>query len=79
MIERGAGAADDPGRLDERLLAPLAERVELKDLRVTILGAGGAARGAAVALSGAGARVTVCAADIAGNAGTRRYRVLLVP
>ena len=43
------------------LLAPLAERVELKSLRATILGAGGAARGAAVALSGAGARVTVCA------------------
>jgi 3-dehydroquinate dehydratase/shikimate dehydrogenase len=43
------------------LLAPLSERVDVKGLRATILGAGGAARGAAIALSGAGARVTVCA------------------
>jgi 3-dehydroquinate dehydratase/shikimate dehydrogenase len=43
------------------LLAPLAERLDVTDLRATILGAGGAARGAAIALSHAGARVTVCA------------------
>ncbi len=43
------------------LLAPLAERLDVAGLRATILGAGGAARGAAIALSSAGARVTVCA------------------
>jgi 3-dehydroquinate dehydratase / shikimate dehydrogenase len=43
------------------LLAPLAERLDVRGLRATILGAGGAARGAAIALSSAGARVTVCA------------------
>lgn len=43
------------------LLAPLAERVDVTGLRATILGAGGAARGAAIALSSAGAHVTVCA------------------
>lgn len=43
------------------LLAPLAGRLDVSGLRATILGAGGAARGAAIALSTAGARVTVCA------------------
>jgi 3-dehydroquinate dehydratase/shikimate dehydrogenase len=42
-------------------LAPLADRTALKDLRATILGAGGAARAVAVALGSAGAAVTVCA------------------
>lgn len=57
------------------LLAPLAARLDLHGLRATVLGAGGAARGAAVALAGAGARVTVCArrpeaaASVAGAAG----------
>ena len=43
------------------LLAPLGERLDVAGLRATILGAGGAARGAAIALASAGARVTVCA------------------
>jgi 3-dehydroquinate dehydratase/shikimate dehydrogenase len=43
------------------LLAPLAGRLELTGLRATILGAGGAARGAAIALASEGAAVTVCA------------------
>ncbi len=43
------------------LLAPLATRLEVANLRATVLGAGGAARGAAIALSSAGARVTLCA------------------
>jgi shikimate dehydrogenase len=43
------------------LLAPLSERLDVAGLRATILGAGGAARGAAIALSSAGAHVTVCA------------------
>jgi shikimate 5-dehydrogenase len=43
------------------LLAPLSERLDVSGLRATILGAGGAARGAAIALSSAGASVTVCA------------------
>jgi len=41
------------------LLAPLQPRMNLAGVRATVLGAGGAARGAAVALAGAGARVTV--------------------
>jgi 3-dehydroquinate dehydratase/shikimate dehydrogenase len=43
------------------LIAPLAERGNPSGLRATILGGGGAARGAAIALRRAGARVTVCA------------------
>jgi len=43
------------------LLAPLAGRVELAGLRATILGAGGAARAAAIALRRAGAAVTIAA------------------
>ena len=43
------------------LLAPLAERLNVAALRATVLGAGGAARAAAIALAGAGAQVTVCA------------------
>lgn len=43
------------------LLHPLAERVDVAGIRATVLGAGGAARGAALALSGAGASVTLCA------------------
>jgi 3-dehydroquinate dehydratase / shikimate dehydrogenase len=42
-------------------LEPLASAVPLAGSRVTILGAGGAARAAAVALEGTGARVTVSA------------------
>lgn len=60
LIRRGrrwAGANTDvPG-----LLAPLARRLDPAGLRATVLGAGGAARGAVIALSGAGAIVTVCA------------------
>ena len=40
-------------------LAPLRGRFELRGARATILGTGGAARGVAVALASAGARVTV--------------------
>ena len=43
------------------LLAPLSERLDVSGLRATILGAGGAARGAAIALASVGASVTVCA------------------
>jgi 3-dehydroquinate dehydratase / shikimate dehydrogenase len=45
----------------EGFLAPLAERIGLKGARVSILGAGGAARAVAVALASQGAAVTVCA------------------
>ena len=60
------------------LLAPLAERSTLDGARATILGAGGAARAAAVALVDAGARVTVCARRrrggraVAANSASRR-------
>ena len=47
---------DVPGFLD-----PLAARMELWDQRATVLGAGGAARGVAVALAREGAHVCVCA------------------
>jgi 3-dehydroquinate dehydratase / shikimate dehydrogenase len=56
-------------------LAPLAGRVDLKGARAAILGAGGAARGAAIALADAGARVvlharrTTAARDVAGEIG----------
>ena len=59
------------------LLAPLAGRVDLTNLRVTILGAGGASRAAALAFTKAGAQVTICArrseqaADVASAIGTR--------
>lgn len=42
-------------------LAPLARRGALEGTRATVLGAGGAARGVAVALVSRGARVSVCA------------------
>ncbi len=45
----------------EGLLTPLAGRIQLKGVRASILGAGGAARAAAVALSDQGAAVTICA------------------
>ena len=45
----------------EGLLGPLARLCHIRGLRVTILGAGGAARGAAIALIDAGAHVTICA------------------
>jgi 3-dehydroquinate dehydratase / shikimate dehydrogenase len=57
-------------------LAPLAARIRLKGIRVSVLGAGGAARAVAVGLSDEGAAVTVCArrpdaakaiADLAGG------------
>ena len=47
---------DVPGFLD-----PLAARMDLGDQRATVLGAGGAARGVAVALAREGAQVCVCA------------------
>jgi 3-dehydroquinate dehydratase/shikimate dehydrogenase len=43
------------------LLEPLQSRLDVKGRRATVLGAGGAARGAALALADAGARVTVVA------------------
>ena len=82
---RAAGAVNTLVRRDGRwlgrntdiagLLAPLAGRFRLTGSRVTILGAGGAARAAALACAGAGAIVTVCArrrdqaADVVGAAG----------
>ena len=42
-------------------LAPLAGRIGLKGTRAAVLGAGGAARGVAIALADRGAAVTVCA------------------
>ena len=44
-------------------LEPLIERLPLAGCRVALLGAGGAARGVAIALSSQGAIVTVCARD----------------
>ena len=49
---------DAPG-----FLAPLDGRFRLAESRATVLGAGGAARGVAVALGNAGARVTIAARD----------------
>ena len=60
----------------EGFLAPLRGRIAVKGTRASILGAGGAARGVAVALASEGAAVTVCArrpeearriADLAGG------------
>jgi 3-dehydroquinate dehydratase/shikimate dehydrogenase len=57
--------------------APLVQRMKVKGVRASILGAGGAARAVAVALSDLGASVTVCArrpdraAEIADLAGGR--------
>jgi 3-dehydroquinate dehydratase/shikimate dehydrogenase len=57
-------------------LAPLAGRIAVKGTRASILGAGGAARGVAIALADQGAAVTICArkpdaareiADLAGG------------
>ena len=57
-------------------LAPLTGRIRVKGTRASILGAGGAARGVAIALADEGASVTVCArrpeaarqiADLAGG------------
>ncbi len=45
----------------EGFLTPLARRVALEGVRVTVLGSGGAARAAAVALASRKARVTICA------------------
>ena len=42
-------------------LTPLAGRIALKGVRTAVLGAGGAARGVAIALADQGARVTICA------------------
>jgi 3-dehydroquinate dehydratase/shikimate dehydrogenase len=42
-------------------LAPLTGRIAVKGIRASILGAGGAARGVAVALADRGAGVTICA------------------
>jgi 3-dehydroquinate dehydratase / shikimate dehydrogenase len=42
-------------------LAPLAGRIGLKGTRAAVLGAGGAARGVAIALADRGAAVTICA------------------
>lgn len=49
----------------EGFLAPLAGRIALKGARVSILGAGGAARAVAAALATEGAAVTVCARQAA--------------
>ncbi len=55
--DRWAGTNTDvPG-----LLEPLQARLDVRGRRVTVLGAGGAARGAVIALADAGARVTVAA------------------
>lgn len=51
--------SDVPG-----FLMPLSGRINLEGLRVSVLGAGGAARAVAVALDSAGARVTICARNI---------------
>jgi shikimate dehydrogenase len=59
----------------EGFLTPLAGRIQLKGARVAVLGAGGAARGVALAVGQQGAAVTVCArreeeaADVAALAG----------
>ena len=45
-------------------LSPLRDRVDLKDARVAVLGAGGAARAVAVALSSSQARVTIYARNL---------------
>ena len=58
---------DVPGFLE-----PLAGRLDLQGSRATVLGAGGAARGVAVALGGAGAEVTVCARHVERAAGVAR-------
>ncbi len=42
-------------------LTPLAGRIALKGVRAAVLGAGGAARGVAIALADQGAHVTICA------------------
>jgi 3-dehydroquinate dehydratase/shikimate dehydrogenase len=42
-------------------LAPLSGRIALKGTRASVLGAGGAARGVAIALADRGAAVTICA------------------
>ena len=42
-------------------LAPLTGRIRVKGTRASILGAGGAARGVAIALADEGAAVTICA------------------
>jgi 3-dehydroquinate dehydratase/shikimate dehydrogenase len=47
----------------EGVLRPLRKKTAIKGRRVVILGAGGAARAAAFALQGAGARVTILARD----------------
>jgi len=82
---RAVGAVNTLRRRDGRwqgrntdvagFLAPLAAKTHLAGARATILGAGGAARAAAVALASAGAAVTVCArrperaAEVAGISG----------
>ncbi len=43
------------------ILEPLSGRMDLASVRATVLGSGGAARGAAFALKRAGAQVTICA------------------
>ena len=58
---RGAGGWQGFNTDVAGLLAPLGGRLDLKVARATVLGAGGAARGAAIALKRAGAQVTICA------------------
>ncbi len=72
-LSRRVGAVNTLTRSDGRwmgtntdvagLLAPLAGRMTLQGARAAILGTGGAARGAAVALSDAGTHVTVIGRD----------------
>jgi 3-dehydroquinate dehydratase / shikimate dehydrogenase len=45
----------------EGFLAPLARRISLEGARVSVIGAGGAARAVAVALASRRARITICA------------------
>ena len=45
----------------EGFLSPLAQHISLRGARVTVLGAGGAARAVAVALASEGSHVTICA------------------
>ena len=53
-------------------LQPLEGRLALAGCRAAVLGAGGVARGVAVALAGRGARVTVCARNLRKAAGVAR-------
>ena len=55
-------------------LQPLEDRIALDGCRAAVLGAGGVARAAAVALAGRGARVCICARNAGKAAGVARSR-----